>query len=62
MYISEDKLFIDNIAEEATLNIYSIDGKLLYKTMYFNGIDISSLSTGIYFIKVGDNNIIKFLK
>ena len=61
-YICEGKLFIDNISEEATLNIYSIDGKLLYKTLYCNGIDISSLSTGIYFIKVGDNNIIKFLK
>ena len=61
-YICEGKLFIDNISEEATLNIYSIDGKLLYKTLYCNGIDISTLSTGIYFIKVGDNNIIKFLK
>ncbi|UMQ41108.1 T9SS type A sorting domain-containing protein [Chryseobacterium sp. Y16C] len=57
-----------NISEELTkqdssFNIYSLDGKLLLKgNAQDNKINVQSLMKGIYFIRIGNNQVIKFIK
>jgi hypothetical protein len=56
---TENTLTIDGDYTSAT--IYDLFGKLVLTTDYQNTIDVSTLSNGIYFIKV-DNTTIKFIK
>jgi hypothetical protein len=69
---SKDELFLSSVNNKGNLNvkIFSIAGKLLnnqnLELEYQNGIDVSKLSRGVYFLNMADENgntiIMKFLK
>ena len=56
-------IFIKTSKEELkNLTVYSIFGeKLIHKT-HTNKIDVSHLKSGMYFIKINNNQTIKFIK
>ena len=61
---ASDKLHIDGLVVQDVV-IYSIDGKEVLKISNQNSIDVSSLSKGVYFIKVSDgvnSSTKKFIK
>ncbi len=61
---TSDKLYIDGLVVQDVI-IYSVLGKEVVKISNQNSIDVSSLSKGVYFIKVSDGinaSIKKFIK
>ncbi len=53
-----DRLYLDNLIENAILEIYNVQGKLILSQPHFNGtdyIDVSGLSKGAYVLKVIGN-------
>ncbi len=58
------KIYINGLNTSETIQIYSITGQKLLKTLINNNsysLDVSKLSNGIYFIKI-KNQVLKFIK
>ena len=58
-------LFFNPIPTETTINIYSVLGEKLRTYNIFgstNSIDISELSSGVYFLKYENNKVVRFVK
>ena len=58
-FVQGDKLYFNNINPETIIHIYSIDGKLIFSSQYNNGIDKNIIPKGVYFVQIGNNNLIK---
>lgn len=58
---SQDIIFINEV-DDIYYEIYSIKGEILLKGNYTRNIDVSYLSSGIYFIKLEGYKSIKFVK
>lgn len=56
-----DYLNIDIGLENSIFNIYTIDGKLVYKGND-NIIDVRNLDKGVYILHINNNNVFKSLK
>lgn len=60
-------IFLDGVAFNDQLTIFSIDGKRLQRSIY-NGhpVDVANLEEGIYFLQISDSNkrtyVFKFIK
>lgn len=52
----ENTLFIDVEAEIETVSVYTLTGAMVRSEKYNNGINVSDLSSGVYFIKVKTAN------
>lgn len=59
----DDYFYIENVKEERQLIIYAINGIIITQTQYWSDrcVDVSSLHSGIYIVRVG-NKIGKFTK
>lgn len=59
-----NQIIINNITEVKSFEIYNANGKVILKAdkLISNSIDISNLSSGIYFLKLGSIKTIKFIK
>jgi hypothetical protein len=53
---AREQIFITNLAEKATANVYDISGKLVLLEITAGTLNISSLEKGIYTVKLVDNN------
>lgn len=58
---AENQLYIDNIKHH-NYTIIDMTGKVLLQGIYKESIDVSSLSKGLYLLKMGNETAVKFLK
>jgi dienelactone hydrolase len=56
-----ERIFIENLADDTPILIYSKDGVLSFSGFYEKGIDVSDLAPGIYFLEI-DNQHLRFIK
>ena len=60
-----DKLFIQTDVENASVEIFSLDGRLLKSFITYNNVtttDFTDVTTGIYIVKVTNGNAVKTIK
>ena len=61
---AHDKLYLEGLEEECEISIYNTMG-MKVKTTTLQGdseINISDLSTGLYFVRIGNRHALKFIK
>jgi hypothetical protein len=56
-----DKLFIEG-ADQATIRLYSLDGRLLSTSVYNGSLDISNYEKGIYLLELHSETLTQMLK
>jgi len=44
------------------VQVYSVSGKMLINAGVTNSLDVSSLAVGLYFIRINNTNVLKFIK
>jgi hypothetical protein len=60
---TNDIVFLSNLTYGETFTIYTVNGQVLSKGKYFdNGIDVSALSSGIYFINTEVDGLLQTKK
>ena len=59
---AHELIYIDNLKRDATIEIYSLEGRKLIAEETNGIIDISSLGSGTYLLKIEDYQTLKFTK
>lgn len=59
---TSNSLYVSGINDIESLEIFDLNGRQLIKKADANSVDISELSKGVYFIKLNDKEIFKFIK
>lgn len=57
-----NRLYINDVNQTTSINIYDISGKLVLNRPYNNGITIENLKNGFYIIKIKDSKSLLFIK